>query len=173
MWTITRVLIWPAVVALVSAVPELANGQALGTAFTYQGQLTESGQPATGLYDLPTCLLDSPTNPPIACAPGFADGPVENALFAHAVDALPVLDATALAVPAGTTFAVSRQVISGGGRSSGGVYTINGTIGQPDADPLQPSSGGLFAITGGFWTRSGPAVPPIDALFANGFETPP
>lgn len=32
---------------------------ALGTSFSYQGQLTEAGQPASGLYDLQVCLFDS------------------------------------------------------------------------------------------------------------------
>ncbi|MCB1633398.1 MAG: hypothetical protein KDI51_02350 [Xanthomonadales bacterium] len=43
MLTIPRVLFWPAVVALGSAVPGLSTGQTLGSAFTYQGQLTEAG----------------------------------------------------------------------------------------------------------------------------------
>jgi len=36
----------------------------------------------------------------------------------------------------------------GGGRSTGGQYTITGTIGQPDA---AYSSGGNYEILGGFW----------------------
>ena len=36
----------------------------------------------------------------------------------------------------------------GGGTSSGGPYTLSGTIGQPDAGRL---SGGTFVIEGGFW----------------------
>jgi hypothetical protein len=61
--------------------------QPLGTAFTYQGQLTESGQPASGLYDLQVCLFDSPSNPvPIGCAPDFGDVPVEAGVFTLALD---------------------------------------------------------------------------------------
>lgn len=46
--------------------------QPLGTAFTYQGQLKESGQAASGLYDLQVCLFDSPTNTlALACASDF------------------------------------------------------------------------------------------------------
>ena len=37
----------------------------------------------------------------------------------------------------------------GGGPSSGGSFTLNGTIGQPDASA--PMSGGVFTISGGFW----------------------
>ena len=36
----------------------------------------------------------------------------------------------------------------GGGTSTGGVYTVSGTIGQPDAGHM---SGGNFTIDGGFW----------------------
>jgi hypothetical protein len=36
----------------------------------------------------------------------------------------------------------------GGGTSTGGVYTVSGTIGQPDAGRL---SGGNFTLDGGFW----------------------
>ena len=36
----------------------------------------------------------------------------------------------------------------GGGRSSGGPYTLTGTIGQPDA---AYSSGGNYELLGGFW----------------------
>ncbi|TAK93957.1 MAG: hypothetical protein EPO07_17450 [Verrucomicrobia bacterium] len=39
----------------------------------------------------------------------------------------------------------------GGGTSSGGVYSVSGTIGQPDAS-ITPMSGGSFSITGGFWS---------------------
>ena len=36
----------------------------------------------------------------------------------------------------------------GGGTSTGGVYSLSGTIGQPDAGTM---SGGPFMLTGGFW----------------------
>src|SRR3954462_1206003 len=36
----------------------------------------------------------------------------------------------------------------GGGTSSGGQYTLSGTIGQPDAGTL---SGGNYTLDGGFW----------------------
>ena len=66
---------------------------------------------------------------------------------------------------------VRRQVIgSGGGTSSGGAFEISGTIGQTDADPLQPSSGGAYAVTGGFWPGIAAAPPVADSIFADGFE---
>ncbi len=36
----------------------------------------------------------------------------------------------------------------GGGTSTGGVYAVSGTIGQPDAGRM---SGGSFTLDGGFW----------------------
>ena len=36
----------------------------------------------------------------------------------------------------------------GGGTSTGGVYSVSGTVGQPDAGTL---SGGSYTLAGGFW----------------------
>jgi hypothetical protein len=41
-------------------------------------------------------------------------------------------------------------VDGGGGTSSGGIYSVSGTVGQPDAGG--PMTGGNFSITGGFWS---------------------
>jgi hypothetical protein len=38
----------------------------------------------------------------------------------------------------------------GGGTSTGGVYSISGTIGQPDAGPTM--SGDNYSVDGGFWS---------------------
>lgn len=73
------------------------------------------------------------------------------------------------AAPKSTTFEVPRHVIAGGGgHSSGGNFAIEGSIGQAEVDPLQPSSGGAYAITGGFWFD---AELLDDLIFADGFET--
>jgi len=49
-------------------------------------------------------------------------------------------------------FSIDWQTIDGGGgTSTGGVYTINGTIGQPDATAT-PMTGGNFSLVGGFWS---------------------
>lgn len=70
-----------------ACLPLAAFAQPLGSAFSYQGQLTESGQPASGLYDLQVCLFDTPANPvPIGCAPDFGDVPVEDGVFTLALD---------------------------------------------------------------------------------------
>ncbi len=37
----------------------------------------------------------------------------------------------------------------GGGTSTGGVYSVSGTIGQPDAGG--PMTNGQYSLTGGFW----------------------
>ena len=39
----------------------------------------------------------------------------------------------------------------GGGTSTGGVYSVSGSIGQPDAN-AQPLIGGNFSVVGGFWS---------------------
>ncbi len=41
-------------------------------------------------------------------------------------------------------------VDGGGGTSTGGVYAVSGTIGQPDAGPTM--SGGSYSLVGGFWS---------------------
>jgi len=40
-------------------------------------------------------------------------------------------------------------IAGGGGTSTGGVYSVSGTIGQPDAGPAMTN--GQFSIVGGFW----------------------
>jgi len=42
------------------------------------------------------------------------------------------------------------KVAGGGGTSTGGVYSVNGTIGQPDAGGVM--AGGQYSVTGGFWS---------------------
>ena|SRR5579859_1072542 len=41
------------------------------------------------------------------------------------------------------------KISGGGGASSGGQYTLNGTIGQHDAGG--PMTGNVYSLTGGFW----------------------
>ena len=42
-----------------------------------------------------------------------------------------------------------HKVAGGGGTSTGGVYSVSGTIGQPDAGG--PLTNGPYSVTGGFW----------------------
>ena len=52
-------------------------------------------------------------------------------------------------LPASAEYELSWHTIDGGGgTSSGGPYTLTGTIGQPDA---AWSSGGQYELLGGFW----------------------
>lgn len=54
------------------------------------------------------------------------------------------------AVSAHAQFAIDWFTLDGGGgQSSGGAYTLAGTIGQPDAGA---SSGGAYTLHGGFWS---------------------
>jgi len=41
------------------------------------------------------------------------------------------------------------KISGGGGASTGGVYAVSGTIGQPDASATM--TGGNYSLTGGFW----------------------
>lgn len=54
-----------------------------------------------------------------------------------------------------------HTVDGGGGTSSGGTYTLRGTIGQHDAGAL---AGGAFILSGGFWAGGGaqPCYPDCD-----------
>jgi hypothetical protein len=55
--------------------------------------------------------------------------------------ALPTLHAQSYSVDWST-------IDGGGGTSTGGVYSVSGTIGQPDAGTM---SGGQYSLAGGFW----------------------
>jgi uncharacterized repeat protein (TIGR01451 family) len=78
-----------------------------------------------------------------------------------------LLFAAAALLAAGPTLAQDLEihwytVDSGGGTTStGGAFTVGGTIGQPDAGVLL--SGGGFTVTGGFW-GSGGAVSAADLV---------
>ena len=51
-------------------------------------------------------------------------------------------------------------IAGGGGTSSGGDFTLNGTIGQPEAGTM---SGGNYSLAGGFWggIQTPPPVPTV------------
>lgn len=58
-----------------------------------------------------------------------------------------------------------HTIDDGGGITTGGVYSVSGTIGQPDAGTL---SGGLYTLAGGFWGATTPP-PPSFAIWIAGF----
>ena len=75
----------------------------------------------------------------------------------------------ALAQSSGGSYAITKSTIdNGGGASSGGPYSLTGTVGQPDAS-LQVASGGQYAAAGGFWANALSSI--SDLMFKNGFES--
>jgi hypothetical protein len=52
-------------------------------------------------------------------------------------------------------YTIDWYTIDGGGAtfSTGGVFELGGTIGQPDAGAM---SGGVYSLTGGFWAVAAP-----------------
>ncbi len=82
--------------------------------------------------------------------------------------ALAVVVGAALAQSSSATFNVPRQSIDGGAqRASSASYSVNGTVGQPDAGPAMSSA--TFTVRGGFHVAAASA-PLADPIFANGFE---
>ncbi len=67
------------------------------------------------------------------------------------------------------SFSIDRFAIAGGGSmSSGGGFSLQATIGQPDAGTM---SGGNYSLAGGFWgaIQTPPPVPTmIEAWVVNG-----
>jgi hypothetical protein len=65
----------------------------------------------------------------------------------------------------GGNFIIDEFTIdNGGGRSLGGDFSLQGTIGQADAST--EVSGGNFSLKGGFWPSSFTS----DLIFEDGFE---
>ncbi len=44
------------------------------------------------------------------------------------------------------------KIAGGGGTSTGSVYSVSGTIGQPDASANNAMTGASYSLTGGFWS---------------------
>ncbi len=61
----------------------------------------------------------------------------------------------------GQSYSIDWHAIDGGGgTSTGGVFSVSGTIGQPDAGMM---SGGNYSLAGGFWggIQTPPPVPSV------------
>lgn len=61
------------------------------------------------------------------------------------------------------------KVAGGGGTSTGGVYALSGTIGQPDASGAM--AGGNYSLTGGFWclySVQTAGLPPLSINYTGG-----
>lgn len=55
-------------------------------------------------------------------------------------------------LPAVAQYAIDWHTIDGGGgTSTGGIYSVSGTIGQPDVNAM-PMTGGSYTLQGGFWS---------------------
>src|SRR5688572_28809517 len=75
--------------------------------------------------------------------------------------AIYIFAVAALAIPSPAAFGQMgpnldltwSTIDGGGGTSSGGGFTLSGSIGQPDAGTM---SGGGFTLSGGFWSAGGP-----------------
>ena len=52
---------------------------------------------------------------------------------------------------------------SGGGTSTGSVFAVSGTIGQPDATPVTLQGGG-YSLAGGFWQMTAVQTPGLPQL---------
>lgn len=66
----------------------------------------------------------------------------------------------------GGAYELRAHALDSGGRSSGGIYSVHGVIGQA---ANSTSSAGVYSITAGLLHQR-PALP--DAVFSNGFESP-
>jgi len=55
------------------------------------------------------------------------------------------------------------KVADGGGTSTGGVFAVSGTIGQPEAGG--PMTGGNYSLTGGFWSLYAVQTPGAPTLY--------
>lgn len=74
----------------------------------------------------------------------------------------------ALAQSSSATFNVPRQSVDGGAqRTASATFSVNGTVGQPDAGPA--SSSATYALRAGFHVAAATGPLP-DSIFGNGFE---
>jgi hypothetical protein len=135
--------------ALLPAAPCLAQTP-LGTAFTYQGQLTDAGSPANGSYDFQLILYD-------AASGGSQVGPIVS------LDDLAVSAGLFTVAPDfGAVFGGARRFLEIGVRpgASGGAYTIVGP-----RQELTPGPSALFSSTAPWGGLSG-----VPAGFADGID---
>lgn len=83
---------------------------------------------------------------------------------------LAALAAPAAAQDCDTGYCISKWTIASGGtmESSGGDWTLKGTIGQWEATQARELSGGQWKLTGGFWADILQELE--DLLFRDRFE---
>lgn len=80
------------------------------------------------------------------------------------VGAAVVLSGSVALAQSGGNYVMQKQVVGAGGTAtSGGAYTLIGTVGQHAA---AVSCANNYSVRSGFW----PGVPQTDVIFRNGFE---
>ena len=62
------------------------------------------------------------------------------------------------------SYSIDWSKIAGGGTSTGGVYSVSDTLGQPDAGG--PMTNGQYSVTGGFWSFINVVLTPGAPLLA-------
>ncbi|HUU95952.1 MAG TPA: hypothetical protein VM487_09430 [Phycisphaerae bacterium] len=139
----SRLAIFAIALTLGSAI-EIARGDILGTAFTYQGQLKDSGVPANGDYDFVFRLFDDPNNgAQVGGDVEIDEWPVSDGLFTVELDfGTDVFTGDALWLD------VSVRL------DGGGEYTV-----LSPRQPLNATPYALYALSGpgsgGYWTANG------------------
>jgi hypothetical protein len=64
-----------------------------------------------------------------------------------------VLGCWCMVLPSLAQYSIDWYTVDGGGgTSTGGVFSVSGTIGQPDANAT-PMVGGNFSLSGGYWSQ--------------------
>ena len=90
-------------------------------------------------------------------------------MMRHAISACFGLWLSSVAVQAQSYSIDWFQIAGGGGTSTGGVYSVSGSIGQPDAGPTMSS--GAYSLVGGFWgviAIQTPGAPLLSVELTNG-----
>jgi uncharacterized membrane protein len=85
-------------------------------------------------------------------------------LLALVVLTLFIANATSTHAQSGGTYELTWSTLDGGGATSstGGTYSLDGTIGQPDAGTM---SGGTYSLGGGFWGFAANVVNTVNKIF--------
>jgi len=117
-----------------------------------------------------------------AGSPQPAANPLERTSARSGVRALPVwlrlfcffMLTSVLCPVASAQYAIDWSTVDGGGgTSTGGVYSVSGTIGQPDAGG--PMTNGQYSVVGGFWSVIAavqtPGAPTLRIYHTNGVVT--
>ena len=92
-----------------------------------------------------------------AQVPGAAHPPGPLHLRRWLLACLVLLAAAPVLAQSIAAYDLSWSTVDGGGSSgTGGIYTLEGTAGQPDAGLM---AGGEYVLAGGFWPGGGMAAP--------------